>query len=62
MAKLYAEITSDKGGRKVSKGGEKFVQCVFTNKGKITLTVAQLSDTTVLYDKKGDHLMTIHNS
>ena len=26
MAKLYAEITSDKGGRVIGKGGDKYVQ------------------------------------
>ena len=31
MAKLYAEITSDKGGRVASKGGNEYVQIVLSH-------------------------------
>ena len=33
MAKLYAELTSDKGGRVASKGGEEYVTLTTTHKG-----------------------------
>ena len=33
MAKLYAELTSDKGGRKVSKGGDNIMRIEITHKG-----------------------------
>ena len=39
MAKLYAEITSDKGGRVASKGGDDFITCKITQNGKIIATV-----------------------
>lgn len=32
MAKLYAEITSDKGGRVVGKGGNDYIKIVVKNK------------------------------
>jgi hypothetical protein len=31
MAKLYAEITSDKGGRTVSKGGDEYITIQLNN-------------------------------
>ena len=39
MAKLYAELTSDKGGRVASKGGDNFVSCRITQNGKIVATI-----------------------
>ena len=35
MAKLYAEITSDKGNRTVSKGGNEFINVQFKVKNKV---------------------------
>lgn len=32
MAKLYAELTSDKGGRVVSKGGDTYIEAKITHK------------------------------
>lgn len=39
MAKLYAELTSDKGGRVASKGGDDFISCRITQNGKIIATI-----------------------
>jgi hypothetical protein len=39
MAKLYAELTSDKGGRVAGKGGEDFISCRITKNGKIVAHV-----------------------
>lgn len=44
MAKLYAEITSDKGGRKVSKGGDKNIQIKVSNKNKVIYYVDVIDD------------------
>jgi hypothetical protein len=34
MAKLYAELTSDKGGRVASKGGEAYVEVNITHQNR----------------------------
>ena len=39
MAKLYAELTSDKGGRKVSKGGNAYIRLELKRGNKVTHTI-----------------------
>lgn len=38
MAKLYAEVTSDKGGRVVGKGGEIYTTAIFKRGNKTIFT------------------------
>ena len=45
MAKLYAEITSDKGGRVVSKSGDGYIRVVLQNKNKQTHAIIYRGDT-----------------
>lgn len=39
MAKLYAELTSDKGGRVVGKGGEHFTEMKVTHNNRHLWTI-----------------------
>lgn len=44
MAKLYAEITSDKGGRKVSKGADNLMTVTFYKGNKRTHAIKYEND------------------
>ena len=49
MAKLYAEITSDKGGRVASKGGNKCIDIrLFTNTNTEAYRIQLHNDATIL--------------
>ena len=39
MAKLYAEISSDKGGRVASKGGNDFITCNISDGNNIIISI-----------------------
>jgi transcriptional regulator CtsR len=47
MAKLYAELTSDKGGRVASKGGDGYMRVVFYKQNRQTHTVIYRDDGTI---------------
>ena len=49
MAKLYAEITSDKGGRVVGKGGNESLHVNITRNGKMLGTL-KIRSTDYTYD------------
>jgi hypothetical protein len=53
MAKLYAELTSDKGGRVASKGGDNQVIATFKKGNNVTFTVAQTLTHLVISDSAG---------
>lgn len=53
MAKLYAELTSDKGGRIASKGGDNQVVATFKNGNNVTFTVSQTLTHLVISDHAG---------
>jgi len=40
MAKLYAELTSDKGGRVASKGGNQYISCQLAIKNETIVDVS----------------------
>lgn len=40
MSKLYASVESDKGSRKVGKGGDEFISCEITKNNKTLFEVA----------------------
>ena len=50
MAKLYAEITSDKGGRTASKGGDSIVVAKFSKQNQVICTVGYLGGDTLQID------------
>lgn len=53
MAKLYAEITSDKGGRVVGKGGDKVLIIDITSGGrKIYGIYVNFDNELTIYDKR----------
>lgn len=60
MAKLYAELTSDKGGRVASKAGNSRIE-VILKVGNIRTAVIILTPTElILLDKNGSHELTKH--
>ena len=44
MAKLYAELTSDKGGRVVGKGGNEYVEMQVKYKNEYVYTITAIDD------------------
>lgn len=69
MAKLYAEITSDKGGRVASKGGEDYVMVALSEKNvrlfEITFKTTEhhaYIDIITLSDGKIRHVHCIDNN
>lgn len=51
MAKLYAELSSDKGGRVVSKGGNKHVTARFITGNDVDYMVTVKPHSIVVYDR-----------
>ena len=56
MAKLYAEISSDKAGRVVSKGGDKKIKIELTNKNAIEYRIEYDNAMLFIYNDKGEYL------
>lgn len=56
MAKLYAEINSDKGGRRVHKGGEKEVIVRLYKGNCLAFIIEHLGETIVIYNDKGHRI------
>lgn len=61
MAKLYAELTSDKGGRVASKGGDKFILTHFHIKNERLFTIRVHSDGNVDMSKGDGSFMTTYS-
>jgi hypothetical protein len=51
MAKLYAELTSDKGGRVASKGGDTMLKVTLSQKNNVDYFIEYDSDGITLYDE-----------
>jgi hypothetical protein len=62
MAKLYAELTSDKGGRVASKGGDDYIDVtiMYKNKQRYELRMTSQGDLYVAR-KKGGALVNIED-
>jgi hypothetical protein len=62
MAKLYAELTSDKGGRVASKGGDEYIDIaiMYKNHQRYELRMTSQGDLYVAR-KKGDVLVNIED-
>ena len=58
MAKLYAELTSDKTQNVASKSGYNWINIIIQHGNTRTGTLAILPDTVRLYDYKGNEVMT----
>ena len=54
MAKLYAELTSDKGGRVASKGGDHKMNIEIFKKNIHTFTIKYVNETLVIQQWKSD--------
>ncbi len=54
MAKLYAELSSDKGGRVASKGGDSSIVVMFRSGNKNAVRIEYRGGNTVTLDKYDD--------
>jgi hypothetical protein len=62
MARLYAEITSDKGGRVVGKSGEKYVQVRFMNKNRDVYIAVWKGDELLITNHDGTQELQRHTA
>lgn len=60
MAKLYAELTSDKGGRVASKGGDNFMSINIYNGNKIAVSIEYNRESNQLHINDETQTMTIN--
>jgi len=64
MAKLYAEITSDKGGRVVGKGGNEQIICDIRHNNRIIVSVEYNHKNDLLqintFEKPNDNQITVN--
>ena len=62
MAKLYAELTSDKGGRVASKGGDEYVQVRFTRKNSDIFIAVWKGNELVITNHNGTQELSRHTA
>jgi hypothetical protein len=56
MAKLYAELSSDKGGRIASKGGDKYITVQLRRGNKNIASIALYPNSVVIQRARGEEV------
>ena len=62
MAKLYAELTSDKGGRVVGKGGDEYIDIDIIFKNRKLYKLRMTSQGTLYCGKETDILINVDDA